>query len=130
MLMSRLPRVLGHADWESQNLRWHGRTPWAVHDWDSVAWISEAGLAGSASGAFASWGQPRLAPLESSAAFLQSYQDARGRRFSDEEMEVSWSASLWLALHNARAETLMGKPPLATRDVFTQGAERLRLAGA
>ncbi|HEY3010701.1 MAG TPA: hypothetical protein VGJ63_21945 [Micromonosporaceae bacterium] len=27
MAPSRLPRVLGHADWETQNLRWHGTTP-------------------------------------------------------------------------------------------------------
>ena len=30
------PIVVGHGDWEGQNLRWRGRQPWAVHDWDSV----------------------------------------------------------------------------------------------
>jgi hypothetical protein len=37
-----LPCVLGHADFEAQNLRWHGREVWAVHDWDSLAWQPEA----------------------------------------------------------------------------------------
>ena len=55
-LAAGLPCVLGHADFEAQNLRWHGRQVWAVHDWDSLAWQPEAALAGAASGAFASVG--------------------------------------------------------------------------
>ena len=129
MTRSRLPRVLGHVDWESQNLRWHGTRPWAVHDWDSLAWMPEAAIAGAASGAFASVGQPTLAPLASSEAFLDAYQRAR-RPFTAEEMEVAWAASLWLPLHNARAEVLMEKPPVAITALREQTAERLRRAGA
>src|SRR5262249_62350020 len=69
LLAAGLPCVLGHADFEAQNLRWHGREVWAVHDWDSLAWQPEAALAGAASGAFASAGPPTLAPIESSEAF-------------------------------------------------------------
>ena len=87
-----LPRVLGHADWESQNLRWRGDEPWIVHDWDSLAWMPEAAIAGSAAGAFASHGQPTLAPLPSSAAFLDAYQEVRGP-FDDQEIEVAWASS-------------------------------------
>jgi hypothetical protein len=54
LLAAGLPCVLGHADFEAQNLRWHSREVWAVHDWDSLAWQPEAALAGAASGAFAS----------------------------------------------------------------------------
>ena len=126
---SRLPRVLGHVDWESQNLRWKGDQPWAVHDWDSLAWLPEAAIAGSACGAFASSGQPTLAPIASSAAFLDAYQAGR-RSFSEEEIEIAWAASLWLALHNARAEVLRDLPPVALVAVAEQAEERLRLAGA
>jgi len=28
--------VVGHGDWESQNLGWRDKRPWVVHDWDSV----------------------------------------------------------------------------------------------
>ena len=126
---SRLPRVLGHVDWESQNLRWHGEQPWAVHDWDSLAWLPEAAIAGSAAGAFASSGQPTLAPIASSAAFLDAYQAGR-RPFTEEEIEIAWAASLWLALHNARAEVLRDLPPVAQVAVTEQAEERLRLAGA
>lgn len=65
---AKLPRVIGHADWETQNIRWHGDEAYAVHDWDSLAWLPEAALAGAASGAFASAEQPTLAPLEASVA--------------------------------------------------------------
>ena len=65
ILAADLPCVLGHADFEAQNLRWHGRQVWAVHDWDSLAWQPEAALAGAASGSFASSGPPTLAPIES-----------------------------------------------------------------
>jgi hypothetical protein len=129
MALSRLPRVLGHADWETQNLRWHGTTPWAVHDWDSLAWLPEAAIAGSACGAFASAEQPTLVPIASSAAFLDAYQAAR-RPFTGEEREVAWAASLWLPLHNARGEAIWDLPPVATTAVRIQAAERLRLAGA
>jgi hypothetical protein len=47
LLAAGLPCVLGHADFEAQNLRWHGQQVWAVHDWDSLAWQPEAALSGS-----------------------------------------------------------------------------------
>jgi hypothetical protein len=124
-----LPRVLGHADWESQNLRWQGGEPWMVHDWDSLAYLPEAAIAGSAAGAFASSGQPTLAPPAASEAFLDAYQQVRGP-FDDQEIEVAWASSLWLALHNARGEVLYGSPPVALTAVRQQAAVRLRLAGA
>jgi hypothetical protein len=124
-----LPRVLGHADWETQNLRWHGDEPWAVHDWDSLAWLPEAAIAGAASGAFASAEIPTLAPVASSSAFLEAYQNVR-RSFDDNEIEVAWAASLWPALHNARGEALWGREPVALAAVSAQAEQRLRLAGA
>jgi len=127
---SALPPVLGHADWEAQNLRWDGQTPVAVHDWDSLAWLPEAAIVGAAAGAFASQETPTLAPVESSRAFLSAYADARGRRFGAEETQVAWAASLWPALHNARAEVLYGVPPVALEEVERQAADRLDLAGA
>ncbi|NMO53214.1 phosphotransferase [Actinoplanes sp. TBRC 11911] len=125
-----LPRVLGHADWETQNMRWHGDEPWIVHDWDSLAWLPEAAIAGAASGAFASAEVPTLAPVASSVAFLEEYQRRRGRRFDDNEIEVAWAASLWLALHNARGEAVRGEPAVALAAVQDQAEQRLELAGA
>ncbi len=130
MLDADLPRVLGHADFEAQNLRWRDGDVWAVHDWDSLGWQPEAALVGAACGAFAGAFPPTLAPIESSAAFLATYQDLRGRRFTAGEKEVAWAAGLWLAAHNARWEALHGGTPVSGDAVRTQGAERLRLANA
>jgi hypothetical protein len=130
ILAADLPCVLGHADFEAQNLRWHGLQVWTVHDWDSLAWQPEAALVGAASGAFANGGPPTLAPVESSEAFLAAYQDIRGRVFTAEEQEVAWAASLWPAAHNARWEALHGDNPLCTNALRAQAAERLRRADA
>jgi hypothetical protein len=129
LLAAGLPSVLGHADFEAQNLRWHGREVWAVHDWDSLAWQPEAALAGAASGAFASAGPPTLAPIESSAAFLAAYQDIRGRLFTAVEQEVAWAASLWMAAYNLW-EAPYGDTPVPGDAFRVQAAERLRRANA
>jgi hypothetical protein len=130
LLAAGLPCVLGHADFEAQNLRWQGREVWAVHDWDSLAWQPEAALAGAASGSFASAGPPTLAPIESSEAFLVAYQDIRGRLFSAVELEITWAASLWMAAYNAREEALHGHASEGADALRAQEAERLRRANA
>jgi hypothetical protein len=129
LLAAGLPCVLGHADFEAQNLRWHGREVWAVHDWDSLAWQPEAALAGAAGGAFASAGAPTLAPIESSEAFLVAYQDIRGRLFTAVEQEIAWAASLWMAAYNVW-EAWRGETPLSDDALRAQAAERLRRANA
>ncbi len=130
LLAAGLPCVLGHADFEAQNLRWQGQQVWAVHDWDSLAWQPEAALAGAASGSFASAGPPTLASIESSQAFLAAYQDIRGRVFTPVELEIAWAASVWMAAYNAREQALLGDPPLSGQALRTQAAERLRRANA
>jgi Phosphotransferase enzyme family len=131
LLAASLPCVLGHADFEAQNLRWHGREVWAVHDWDSLAWQPEAALAGAASGSFASDGPPTLAPIESSEVFLVTYQDLRGRLFTPVELETAWAASLWMAAYNAREEALVHGDTEVCRDTLrAQAVERLRRANA
>lgn len=130
LLRSRRPCVLGHADWETQNLRWHGHEPWAVHDWDSLAWLPEAAIVGAAAGAFASAETPTLAPVASSEAFLAVYQQQRARDFDSDELELAWAASLWPAAHNARGQALFERPPVAEAALREQAAVRLARAGA
>lgn len=124
-----LPLVAGHGDWESQNLRWEGASPWAVHDWDSLVALPAAAVVGAASGAFASTTIPTLASLEGSEEFIDCYEGARGQVFTTEEREVAWAASLWPALHNARGESLFQSPPIALQALTQQVSERLRRAG-
>jgi hypothetical protein len=125
-----LPPVLGHADWEAQNMRWRHGEAHAVHDWDGLAWLPEAAIAGSAAGIFASHGRPALAPVERSEAFLHAYESERGARFSPYETEIAWAASIWEALHNARDELIYNRPKLSYEQLKAQRVERLARAGA
>jgi hypothetical protein len=126
-----LPPVLGHADWEAQNMRWRHGEPHVVHDWDGLAWLPEAAIAGSAAGIFAIHGeQPTLAPLESSEAFLHAYESERGARFSPYETEIAWVASIWEALQNARDELMYNRPKLSYEQLKAQRVERLAQADA
>lgn len=124
-----LPLVVGHGDWESQNLRWKNDTAWAVHDWDSLVALPAAAIVGAASGAFTSTAVPTLASVEASEKFIHCYERARGKAFTSEEREIAWAASLWPALHNARGESLYQSPPTALLALTSQAPERLRRAG-
>jgi hypothetical protein len=101
-----------------------------IHDWDSLAALPEAAVAGAAARAFASTDVPTLAPLSSSEAFLTAYQDATRRWFTADEVEVAWTASLYPAAHNARGEILFGNLPVAGDALRAQAEERLRRGGA
>ncbi len=127
---SVLPDVLGHGDWEAQNIRWKDGRPWSVYDWDSLVCLPEAAIVGAASGAFASAEVPTLAPIGSSNIFIDFYESARGRTFSEDEREIAWAASMWPALHNARGEYLFRSDPVASVAVMEQAEERLSLAKA
>jgi aminoglycoside phosphotransferase (APT) family kinase protein len=127
---SELPHVLGHGDWEAQNIRWKDGSPWSVYDWDSLVSLPEASIVGAASGAFASTETPTLAPIESSRAFIDSYELARGRTFTEEERQIAWAASMWPALHNARGEHLFHSDLVASTAVIEQAEARLYLAKA
>ncbi|MBV1854808.1 hypothetical protein [Catellatospora tritici] len=119
------PEVVGHSDWEAQNLRWHGDRP-VVHDWDSAACAPEAVLVGMAASVWPCGAVPRAATVAESWAFLTAYQQAAGRRFSAAEVEVSWAAGLWVYAFNTKKASLDGHPWLDPEEA----AERLALAGA
>jgi hypothetical protein len=129
-----LPLVIGHADWESQNLRWVNRRLHAVHDWDSVVAQREVTIAGAASAVFTATGAPNTsANLDQSEAFLVAYEQSRGRAWTDEERELAWAAGLWVRVFNAKKATLRpgGETPSPSRFRLEQEVpERLRRAGA
>jgi hypothetical protein len=100
---TRLPAVVGHADWESQNLRWRDGVLLAVHDWDSVVALPEATLAGAAAAVFPADREPLSdATVAESAAFLSAYAHARGYGWSLEEQRLGWAAGLWVRAFNAK----------------------------
>jgi hypothetical protein len=131
---SSLPVVVGHADWESQNLRWVERRLHVVHDWDSIVGQREATIAGAASAVFSATGAPNTsATVEQSEAFLVAYAQARGQPWTDDEQELAWAAGLWVRVFNAKKATLRpgGETPSPSRlRLEAEVGERLRRAGA
>lgn len=125
-----LPGVIGHADWEAQNLRSANGRLVTVHDWDSLSWAPESVLVGCAAAVFPAQSQPETATLSASATFLEHYQTVRGREFTTEEIEVSWAAGLLPSLFNARNEALEGRRPLVLDRMRDECEDRLSLAGA
>jgi hypothetical protein len=104
------------------------RKPLVVHDWDSLAFLPEAAVAGTAAGVFATHDEPTLAPLGSSTAFLDAYERARGSGFS--AYETAWAASIWVAVHNARDELIYRRPRLSYERLKEQRLSRLGRAAA
>jgi Phosphotransferase enzyme family len=126
----RQPPVVGHADWEEQNLRWIDRRLYVVHDWDSVVSRPEAAIAGVAAAVCPACGGPGTATVAESAAFLRAYEQARGQPWSVDELQVCWAAGLWVRAYNAKKETLVGDGAALLERLSSEAAERLRLAGA
>ena len=120
--------VIGHGDWHPENLRWHGPHLIAVHDWDSVICQPEPAIAGLAADSFLGIGDPPgLASVEDSAAFLDAYQQARGRRWTSQDYTACWAAGLWQRVFDAKTRSLDGDPEqILTRH---EAQVRLRLAG-
>lgn len=115
-----MPHVVGHVDFESQNLRWLGTALHCVHDWDSVAALPEPAIAGVSSAMFTAGGAPRSeASISESERFLDAFQSARGRRWSDAEMRLAWAAGLWVRAFNAKKSQARGE----TAEVAVQRAE-------
>jgi hypothetical protein len=96
LLAFHAPPVVGHVDWESQNIRWQDGRPLVVHDWDSAATRPEATIAGAAAAVFARSGDINRATVEESDVFLDAYQRERGRPFTKVELNAAWAAGLWV----------------------------------
>jgi len=101
---------IGHGDWESQNIRWTGRDPLVVHDWDSVIAQPETAIVGLAA---AMWPREEgpdavTATLAQTADFISSYQLQAGREWDRREIRDAWAAGLWVRLIYARQEAAEG----------------------
>jgi hypothetical protein len=118
--------VVGHADWESQNIRWRDGRPLMVHDWDSAAARPEATIAGAASAVFTRSGEPGETTIAETEFFLDAYQAARGRSFTIPELGAAWAAGLWVRAFDAK-ETRMHTPD-QTEAFADEAWERLRRA--
>jgi hypothetical protein len=123
-----LPRMVGHADWWPDNIQWLAGKLHVVHDWDSLAYLPEAVLAGGASVLYCYSPVP-AATVRQSEDFLSAYETSRGAPFSRKERSIAWAAGLWNLAFDAKKDVVRGGG--ATFDYLaTEADQRLKLAGA
>lgn len=114
--------VIGHGDWFTDNLRWHGNRLLVAYDWDSLIADSEPVIAGLAAAIY-----PMPATVTETRDFLAAYAVARGRPFSCGELQRCWAAGVWTRAFDAKKEYAAGRPVTSlTQD---EARERLRRAG-
>lgn len=121
---SKLPTVIGHGDWWTDNIRWDGGRLLSVDDWDSIVCLSEPAIAGVAAALFG-FGQ---STIEDSATFLDAYIETSGRRWNTLEYQHAWAAGLWARLFDARKATMLGDYQVTTQ-LEGEVEERLDRAG-
>jgi hypothetical protein len=125
----RAPVRVGHGDWESQNLRWTGARPLAVHDWDSVIAQPEVAIAGQAAAVWpAAAGPGEAATVGQSADFLAGYQAAASQDWDAGQLRDAWAAGLWVRLFNAKKDAASGGGAELER-LDAEVGDRLALAG-
>jgi hypothetical protein len=116
--------VIGHCDWMTDNLRWHGNRLLVAYDWDSLIADSEAVIAGLAAAIYL---YPALATVTETRDFLDAYAAARARPFSPGELQRCWAAGVWTRAFDAKQQHAAGQPVISlTQD---EAYERLRRAG-
>ena len=116
--------VIGHGDWITDNLRWHGSRLLVAYDWDSLIADSEAVIAGLAAAIYL---MPALPTTTESQEFLDAYATARGLPFSPDELQRCWAAGLWTRAYEAKQEQAAGN--LVVSLTQKEASERLRQAG-
>lgn len=134
LLASILPPVVGHAGLGGVHVRWrdgaNGAPVAVVHGWEELAARPEPVLVGCLAASFNELpDQPRIAPVVEGERVLAAYQAASGRAFTDEELQVAWAASTWVACYGAAMEHVNGAPGQVTHQVMTDARLRLHLAG-
>jgi hypothetical protein len=101
-------RVLGHADWRVEHLRFAGGRLVAVYDWQSLSVVTEPALAGYAAHGFtADWSAspPAAVPsVDEALGFLDDYERARGAPFDEAERACARAALVYATAYGARCE--------------------------
>jgi hypothetical protein len=124
---SRLPKVIGHGDWYSGNLRWSGSRLHVAWDWDSVIAASEAALAGLAGAKYPTTEAGTEPTADETEEFLEAYAKARGRPFTAAELDEAWAAGLWNRSFDAKTQVAIdGSPRSLTEEEAHQRLRHIR----
>ncbi len=102
---SKSDSIIGHADWEAQDLRFEDDHLAMSYDWDSLVVDRESVIVGMASAVFPARPESRLGDVPTAAgqaAFLVEYQDAAGQVFGPQQRIEAAAAAGWVTAYNAR----------------------------
>ncbi len=107
--------IIGHTDWEAQNLRFENDRLVMVYDWDSLVVERESVIVGLASAVFCGRSETGLGDVPTEAeqdAFLAEYQNAAAHEFTAAEQTVALAAASWVTAYNARFQfSAWRRPP-------------------
>jgi hypothetical protein len=88
---------------------------------------SEPVLAGFAAALYSTVSANELATIGDTERFLIAYCQARGRKFTRNELERSWAAGVWTRAFDAKHQHAVGRPVTSLSEI--EARERLRRAG-
>ncbi|HZC75346.1 MAG TPA: hypothetical protein VE220_05170 [Gaiellaceae bacterium] len=103
--------VIAHHDWNVNHVRFDGLRPTIVYDWDSVSADFEPHFVGEAAAAFTYTQHlpvELLPTLEESQAFIDDYERARGRPFTDDERGTARAATVYTRSYSTRCIHALG----------------------
>jgi hypothetical protein len=99
-------RVLGHADWCVEHLRFQDGRIVATYDWDSLAFRPETDLVGvSAHGFTADWSLTDVRRIPTGAdihAYVADYEHSRGLAFLRRERQAVFASCVYWIAYGAR----------------------------
>ena len=87
-----LPHVLGHADWEAQNIRWRARRGTRRPRLGQPRLVARSGDRRQRRRDFREPRRDNARAARRLRAFLHAYEGERGARFSPSETEIAWAA--------------------------------------
>jgi Ser/Thr protein kinase RdoA (MazF antagonist) len=113
LAMPREEVVVGHSDYEAQNIRCSGAKVVAIYDWDSLVAEREEVIVGQAAAVYTAHALPdpaipRVPTPEQRWAFVSAYERARGRGFDEHHRRYIVAASAWVTAYNARVNHAFG----------------------
>jgi hypothetical protein len=89
----------------------------------------EPAIAGLAAAVWPAAGGPgEAATVDQTEDFLSAYQAAAGANWSDRQVQMAWTAGLWVRLFNAKKDAAAGGGPQLKR-LAAEMPERLLRAG-
>jgi hypothetical protein len=120
--------VVAHTDWSARNVRFDEDRLLAVYDWDSLALVHESAALGQAAMTWSVTADPGgtgFPTLDSVLAYMDDYEQERGRRLDSVQRRAARGSAVWVLAYTARCEHSLAVRGMARPD---QSTARERLA--